>query len=93
MPAVAVVGSLCTGHNGYPPRKAIQGDPTITINGKPIHRLGDAWEPHSDGTHSHDGISITAIGNITANGIPICVVGDSISCGSKIATGADGVTT
>lgn len=87
MAEVAIEGSLCSGHDGFPSRKAVQGQPLFTVNGIAAHCDGMVWEEHSKPDNSpHGGIGIGSK-NFTINGAKVCVVGDSVSCGSVIITG------
>ncbi|MGL5512672.1 MAG: hypothetical protein ACRDBM_05455 [Sporomusa sp.] len=43
MPAVVRLGDVSTGHpHCYPARPNIEGIPNGFVNGKPVHRQGDA---------------------------------------------------
>ena len=86
MPAVAILGSMGSGHGSFPPRPSIQGDSSFMINNKPVMVTGDAFAVHSDGHSSHGGTVIGA-SHITVNGKKVAMVGDKISCGSTVATG------
>ncbi|HIF9347096.1 TPA: PAAR domain-containing protein [Photobacterium damselae] len=89
MPAAAILGSICSGHDGFPPRPSIDGDSRFTINGIPVMVTGSAFSFHSKPKHPpHGGVGI-GTSKLTINGKPICRVGDSVSCGSTIATGQD----
>lgn len=93
MPAIAIIGSICSGHHGFPPRPSISGMPLFTINGVPVMITGSAFDVHSKPDNPpHSG---TAVGTskLTINGIPACLVGDAVSCGSTIATGQPLFTT
>ena len=88
MPAIAVIGSLCTGHDGFVPRVAVSGQGQHTINGVPVHCMGDSWALHAKpGSPPHGGVTTTGQSKHTINGLPVARVGDSVSCGSTIATG------
>jgi len=96
MPAVTRKGDLCTGHECFPPRLSIAGSGNVFVNGKPVHRQGDAWEPHTctdpntpHGTHI--GLLAGGSGSVNVNGKPIGRVGDPVDCGSKVATGSGNV--
>ena len=54
MQAAATLGDSDTGHGSYPPRPNIAGSPDVQINGKPAHRLGDAWPPHCKTVKPYD---------------------------------------
>lgn len=87
MAEVAIEGSLCSGHDGYPPRPAVEGQPLFTVNGTPVHCDGMLWAFHvMPYNPPHTGVGIGSK-NFTINGAPVCVVGDNVSCGSVIVTG------
>lgn len=87
MAEVAIEGSLCSGHDGYPPRPAVEGQPLFTVNGTPVHCDGMLWAFHvKPDSPPHTGVGIGSK-NFTINGAPVCVVGDNVSCGSVIVTG------
>jgi len=46
MPAVVRLGDICTGHGCWPPRQNIEASPNVFVNGRGVHRLGDAWAVH-----------------------------------------------
>ena len=91
MSGIATVGSICTGHDGFPSRQAITGSSTVFINGLSVHCVGDLWETHCDSFSCHDGTLVTGSPTIFVSGLPVGLVGDLISCGSTIATGSDTV--
>lgn len=89
MAAVALEGSICSGHDGYPPRPSVQGEAKFTVNGVPVHCDGHVWAYHTKPKHPpHTGVGVGSK-NFTVNGAKVCVVGDIVSCGSTIATGDD----
>lgn len=88
MTGILFTGSTSTGHDGYPPTTAISGSPTVTANGKPVNRLGDAWASHCNKT-CHSGVTVTPPSRtVFADGLPVGMVGDSISCGDTAAVGS-----
>ena len=44
--AVALLGSMCTGHDGFPPRQNDEACKTVFINKKPVHLKGMHWTVH-----------------------------------------------
>ena len=46
MPAVTILGDICTGHSSRPPRPSISASPNVYVNGIPAHRQGDSWAVH-----------------------------------------------
>ena len=88
MPPIAHLGSLCTGHHCFHPRPSIQGSPDAYVNGIPIHRMGDAWAPHTCGDSVHAGNLAVGSSTVFVNGQPIGRVGDLITCGSYVVTGS-----
>ena len=88
MPAIALLGSVCSGHDGFPPRVSVSGQGTHTINGTPVHCVGDAWATHVKPKSSpHAGVTVAGQGLHTINGKAVARVGDSVSCGSSIVSG------
>ena len=91
MPALAFKGSTCTGDGCFPPRASTQGSGNVFVNGKPVHRVGDAWESHSCGDSAHDGVCSSGSSSVFVNGKAAARVGDDISCGAAIAVGSPDV--
>lgn len=93
MPPCARINDLCTGHGPcYPGRPAVAGSPDVFVNGRNVHRVGDAWAAHGCPKNPTHG-SILAAGSSTvfANGLPIGRIGDPVACGSSVATGSGDV--
>jgi uncharacterized Zn-binding protein involved in type VI secretion len=93
MPAAARLGDLCTGHGCWPPRPNVQGSPDVYIDGRPAHRVGDAWASHTCPSLSETHASTLAAGSpdVFVNGRPLGRIGDPVACGSSVATGSDRV--
>lgn len=91
MPAVAKLGSMCTGHDGYPPRASDAGSPNVFVNGVPVHRQGDHWVSHCKSGSCHDSVLTAGSASVFVNGKAIGRVGDSVACGSKVSTGSTNV--
>lgn len=87
MPAVAILGSVDSGHPPYAPTMAIVGNPLFMVNGKPAVEEGLPWLVHTaPNVPPHVGMTIGSL-PFTLNGKKICVVGDVLSCGASIASG------
>lgn len=87
MAEIAIEGSLCSGHDGFPPRPSVQGQPLFKVNGVAVHCDGMVWAEHSKPDNPpHGGVGIGSK-NFTINGAKVCVVGDVVSCGSVIISG------
>jgi uncharacterized Zn-binding protein involved in type VI secretion len=91
MPAVVRLGDNCSGHGCYPARQNVQASNNVFVNGRGVHRLGDAWATHCCGVSCHDGTASSGSSTVFVNGKPICRVGDSVSCGSTMAEGSNNV--
>uniref|UniRef100_A0AB39C9R3 PaaR repeat-containing protein n=1 Tax=Aliivibrio phage vB_Alvi_H905 TaxID=3234039 RepID=A0AB39C9R3_9VIRU len=92
MPAVSRKGDGGTGHGVFPPRASTEGSANVFVEGKPIHRVGDAWGAHCDPSPScHAGVLSAGSPSVYANGSPIGRVGDAVDCGSAIASGSSTV--
>ena len=96
MAVVARLFDSCTGHECFPPRSSTSGSDNVYINGIPAHRKGDSWSVHTcthpkvpHGTHS--GVLKSGSSTVFANGKQLGRVGDSIDCGSSVASGSNNV--
>lgn len=83
--------SICTGHDGYPPRGPTGWSSDVSIEGALALRVGDGWAVHCKES-CHPGVGASGAGTVTVNGQPLMLVGSAISCGSSVATGASTVT-
>lgn len=82
---ICKIGDYCTGHDGFPQRKAITGSGTVFFQNKGMHRVGDLWETHCNDDECHDGYLSTGSASVFVNGKSLGKTGDLISCGSKVA--------
>jgi uncharacterized Zn-binding protein involved in type VI secretion len=87
MAAIAVVGTVCSGHGGFPSRPAAAGESLLTINGIPVLVQGSPYPVHSDGNSSHAGSAVSTRPWFTVNGKAVVCVGDPVDCGSTVAAG------
>ena len=85
MPGVCRLGDVCTGHGPYPPRPNIQASTNVFANGRGVHRLGDAWAIHCY-KKCHDGKLTSGSSNTIINNLGAGRCGDSVNCGSSVAT-------
>ena len=93
MSGILFVGSSTTGHDGFQSTVVISGSPTVSVNGNPVNRLGDAWASHCNDS-CHSGVTVTPPSRtVFADGLPVGMVGDSISCGDVAAVGSPDVFT
>jgi hypothetical protein len=46
MPAVVRLGDISQGHACFPPRPCTSASGDVFVNGRGIHRVGDAWAVH-----------------------------------------------
>lgn len=87
MADAAIIGSSCTGHDGFPPRPAVTGQSKFLLFGVPIHCTGDAWSLHAKPDNPPHGGAGIGGSNFMVFGKAACRVGDAVTCGSAIATG------
>ena len=88
MTAIATLNSVCSGHDGFPPRPAVSGEPKFKVNGIPALVDGSPFASHTKPNSSpHGGVAIGTKSNFKINGKAVVLVGDPISCGSTVATG------
>lgn len=86
----ARLGDMSTGHDGYPPRPAVQASDNVFINNKGAVRLGDKWAVHCRRS-CHDGVSYTGSNVVFINNRAAVRIGDKISCGDTVAQGSTNV--
>ena len=96
MPAVTRKGDSCTGHDCFPARTSTSGSGNVFVNGIPAHREGDSWDVHTcthpDTPHgSHGGSLASGSSTVYVNGKQLGRVGDTVSCGSTVASGSGNV--
>lgn len=87
MSIIGIKGSLCSGHDNFPPRSDVDGDPLMTINGVPVLVDGNAFAEHSDGNSVHAGTAVSTRPWLTVNGKGVVCVNDPVSCGSVVSSG------
>ena len=90
MPAVARLGDMSTGHDGFPARGNDSASPNVFINNIAAHRVGDHWPLHCT-LVCHDGVESTGSPTVFVNNQPVARVGDNISCGDQVAAGSPNV--
>lgn len=94
MPGVVRLGDVSAGHpHCYPSRPNTEASPDVYVDGRAVHRLGDAWAVHGAcPNHTpHDGVASSGSATVFVNGKAICRIGDSISCGDTMAEGSSDV--
>lgn len=87
MSAIGVIGSVCSGHGGFPSRPAVSGDSFLKVSGIAVLVDGSAFPVHSDGNSAHAGSAIGSRGWFKINGKNVVCVGDPVDCGSVLASG------
>ena len=92
-PPVTRLGDSCTGHGSFPPRASSGGSGDVYVNGKPVHRQGDGWNPHGSPSPSPPHGSVLAAGSSTVyvNSKQCGRIGDPVACGSAVASGSGNV--
>lgn len=83
MPQIGRLGDIGSAHPGRPPSPAIEGSPDVYVNGKALHRKGDALAPH--GCKSERRTS-GGSPSVYVNGKPVSRLGDEVDCGGVIST-------
>jgi uncharacterized Zn-binding protein involved in type VI secretion len=59
----------------------------MTVEGKPVLRLGDPVARHGDGAHAA-AVMASASSRLIVSGIGVCRLGDLASCGHALAASA-----
>jgi uncharacterized Zn-binding protein involved in type VI secretion len=93
MPGIARLGDADTGHGCWPSRSNVAGSSNVFCNGKPLHRQGDAWAPHTCPTIPETHSSVLGAGSSTVfvNEVSVGRIGDPVACGSVVSTGSGNV--
>ncbi len=88
MKPVAVVGvSMSIGHASFTPHQSFEGNPKLTIHGRPVIVTGNAFQPHaSPDLPPHVG-TVMGTSKLTLGGKKIAMLGDNLTCMSKIDIG------
>lgn len=91
MAAIATTESICSGHDGFPPRQAVSGESGFRVNGIPVLVDGSPFNTHAKPkSPPHGGVAVGTKSSFKINGNTVALVGDPVSCGSTIVTGDDG---
>lgn len=96
MPAIAVLGQMSTGHDGYPPTPCIGPvSQTVTIHGKGVQlKYYSLYAPHTLNNTTHPSemrYVIDSPGNansIFIEGMKVVMTGDKINCGDTVGPGS-----
>lgn len=90
MPAVHLLGGMCSGHACYPPRNNLQASGNVFAESIAVHRQGDMWSVHCCGSPPSCHTSVLAKGSSTVyvNGKQCARLGDPVACGSVTVDGA-----
>lgn len=100
MPAIAVLGQMSTGHDGFPPTPCIGPvSSTVTINGKGVQlKYYSLYEAHSKNGTVHTAEQRFVIdtpgkvNTITIEGRSVVMVGDKLNDGDTVAGGSPDVS-
>lgn len=92
MPAVTRVGDNNTGHDACPPTALASGSPNVNVNGIPVGRVGDPYNPHGCPAHvPHVGNIASGAPHVFINGKAAGRIGDPVTCGGSVAVGSSNV--
>lgn len=92
MPAVTRVGDNNTGHDACPPTALSSGSPNVNVNGIPVGRVGDPYNPHGCPAHvPHVGNIAAGAPHVFINGKAAGRIGDPVTCGGSVAVGSSNV--
>jgi hypothetical protein len=89
---VVRMGDFSLGHDGFPPKRAIEGSPDVITNNRPTVRVGDAWDVHCKiGAGCHGSVGIAGAPHVFANNKHVMRVGDPLDDGDKANEGSPNV--
>lgn len=83
---------LCSGHpegpTFFPPRPPLSASTDVYVDGIPVVRMGDLWNPHTNLLDVHIGVSSGGSPTVFVNGLPVMRMTDPIDCGSVAMMGS-----
>lgn len=86
-----LVGDMGTDHDGFPPTPVTAGSGTVTMDGKPVARVGDPLEPHDKPNHpKHPRAIAQGSGTILIDGKPAALTGHAVDCGGVVIGSGSG---
>jgi uncharacterized Zn-binding protein involved in type VI secretion len=94
MPGVTRITDPNSGHNCWGTSSSNVGSPNVIVNGLPVTRQGDPWEPcpaHCPNTSDHVSDVVTGDPTVLVNGKPIARIGDILGCSSIVIGGSSNV--
>jgi len=82
MAGIAVVGSMTSGHDGYPPVRVIEGSDFVTCNGVPVALVGSRCEEHTK-PHNPTHYPVVTGGSsfVSVGGIKVATIGSEVAGG------------
>lgn len=93
MPAIAKLGDLSSGHDGFPPSRSISTPiSSVFIDGVLPLGVGSIYESHNKGNAVHlSNTRVITAGSSTIffDGIAVARTGDPISCGDTVGPGSE----
>lgn len=92
----ALISSMTTGHGCWPPTIVCQGAETVIVEGLPASMISHAAIPHVCVVVPfpvHGLVIAEGSRTVIIEGLSAARVGDSMSCGDVIASGANTVIT
>lgn len=92
----ARITSMTTGHGCWPPTMICKGADTVIAEGLPVSMLGHPAIPHICVVlpfPAHGLVVAKGSGTVIVEGIPAARIGDDMSCGDVISSGASKVIT
>lgn len=84
MKGITLLGMVCSGHDGFPPRPSVSAEGQLRVQGRAVVMNGDRYDIHCNNV-CHDGVGIATTTQLRANGRNMLLTGDPISCGSTVA--------
>ena len=92
MSGPATTGALTSGHATYPPTTIIAGSSKVTIEGKGALSIAQhSHVPHANTLPPfdvHSGVVTVGSPKVFIEGSPAVRIGDPLSCGDTVASGA-----
>jgi len=79
---ITVVGSITSGHEDWPPTVVNSGCGWVHVNGKPVARIGDTCDPHTNPPRvTHYPVLSQGSSFVHIDGIPVSYEGAAVAGG------------
>jgi len=85
---ISALKDLTAGHGCHPPVVGTTASPNVFVNGRPVHTVGDVFQPHTCGPDTHADVAVKGSLKVLTNGKSTMRLGDKLAPPSIMVMGA-----